>query len=172
MRPKKTKKDIKTTQSTTDTKPLRKTVYDEYIEGFGFPSKPISKHFIDRLAERLVEWARDDDDALKVSQFFIQENIHQQTVERWMAKYEHLRKAYDFATTAIGNRRELGGLKRKFDSGIVASTMAHYDKDWKKLAEWRSKLRNQEESHNGPKIVVVERFPETNVVPIKTEDIS
>ena len=157
-------------QGNTNLPKLAKIAYDEYRDMTSFRVKPVSDHFIDKLAQALVSWACDNEDALKLTQFFIQRRIDISYLYRWEQRSENLKMAHEFALMCIGARREIGALKRKYDAGIVASTMAHYDKSWKELEEWRAKLRNKELEDNKTMVVVMERFPEIDSVPARQQE--
>lgn len=135
-------------------------VYDEYIDLTNLKTKPASREWLEGLALRLMDWAINNDDALKITQFSLNEKIYHNDLVRWKEKHDFIAKAYSVAMLAIGNRRENGGIKKKYDSGMVSYTMAHYDKDWKELAEWKSKLNAKEEDKPQTKIVIIEKFTE------------
>lgn len=136
------------------------TPFEEYQDMLTFKMKPVSDSYIEDMALRLIEWALNNNEAFKLSQFYIAEGIHHSDFHRWLAKNQKLQRAHDIALTAIGNRREIGALKRKLDAGMVSYTMAHYDTSWKELAEWRSKLKQPEGDSGKTQIVVIEKFPE------------
>ena len=153
-------------QNSTPADKLSKTIWQDYFNMTTFKMSPVSDVFIDRLAADLVQWALHDENALKLNTFFAERGIHQNTAQTWRERNKKLDDAYSFAKQCIGDRREMGGLKRKYDSGIVSSTMAHYDQDWKALAEWRAKMKAENETPSvEAKIVVLEKFPESDKVP-------
>jgi hypothetical protein len=55
-------------------------------------------------------------------------------------------------------RRENGGLRKQFDSGLVSFTMPHYDPTWKELAEWKAKLKSDAEQEQVPTTVIFKKF--------------
>jgi hypothetical protein len=86
-------------------------------------------------------------------------------------KYEVLREARDYALCALGDRREVGGLKRKYDPGIIARTQAYYSDAWRFLEEWRSDMRKADENQSEQKItVILEAFPSSDLVPNKRSE--
>lgn len=163
------KKKVTSQHTTTEKKPY-KTVYEDYIDQFTFERKPISQHYLDKLFQRFVDWAANDDDALKASQFFIKEGIHAEQMYRWMERDPKYVQAYEMGLLAIGNRREIMAFKKKADAGIAMYTMAHYDKDWKALAEWRSKLKQDSDAQSGNIAVYIDKMPITDKVPPKKEE--
>lgn len=152
------------TKSLTETKKW----YDEYPDVYAFKTTPVSEVLLDRLFQELLDWAESNEDALKITEFFLRKRIGSDTVARFRARDKKYDDAYNHALQLIGNRREIGALKRKLDSGIVAYTMAHYDPSWVKLAEWRAALKKESEGQQGNNItVVMETFPSSELVPQK-----
>jgi hypothetical protein len=146
--------------SIESSKVAKKTFFD-YLDTFTFKMKPISEDSLDKLAEELVRWAVNDDDALKLSQFYIKHGFYDSDFYNWCARNKNLEIAHKTAMIAIGNRREIGAIKRKYDSGTINTSMSIYDKQWKELAEWKANL-NKEKEQVEQKIIVIERFPESD----------
>lgn len=145
--------------------------YDQYEDMFTLQMKPINPAFIERLAVEMLEWARTNPNALKIVTFFADKGISAQCYQNWLKKYDFFERAYRQALQLIGARREIGGLKKEYDSGIVRNTMHHFDDQYIKDEEWRAKLRTQaSEQDNGTKIVVIERMPETDIVKRKKNE--
>lgn len=145
-----------------------KKQFEFYECGKTFQMKPYTERFLDELCVKLVDWAANDEDALKISQFRLKEGFALETYQQWMEKYPKLRRAHSQALELIGNRREILGLKKRLDSGLVSTSMPLYDSSWRELHAWKSKLRSEENINTGPQIVVIEKFPNSDVVPEKT----
>ena len=124
----------------------------------------------ERLARELVAWARGDENALKVSQFLEMNGINRRTWNRWCEKYEILRDAYEYALMCIGNRREIGVMTRKFDSSSTSLLMPFYDEDWREALSLRAKYNSPEGLSSGQKFVVIERYPDSPMVPERKID--
>lgn len=158
--------------ATNNNKPT--TPFFDYLDTFTFKMKPISIPAIERLAMELSNWAINNEEAIKLSQFYLKKGINPADFFRWMEWCPELKLAHDLALTALGNRRELAGLTKKFDSGMVSFTMPFYDEQWRKNIEWRSHLKSKEAEQagsNGPQIVVLERYPDSELVPKKPESV-
>jgi len=139
---------------------------EEYLNLFTDMHCPVNEDYIRRVATELRTWAINDKDALKVIQYRHLKAIDDKSWERWLAKYEFLRDAQKEAERAIGARREIGGLTKKYDSSMIQYSMPHYDKDWKANVEWRSNLK-AEQQNAGTQVVVIEKFPDSKLVPEK-----
>lgn len=138
----------KTTKPSTAKKATTKQPYrhcDDYLNMHTFKNTPISIDWLERLAKELIDWARNDKTALKLTRFYTNKGIASDTVARWRKRSKAFDKAHRFAKGIIGDRREDGGLTKKLDSSIVQKTMAMYDSGWKELEIWRSELRRLEQ---------------------------
>lgn len=165
-------KKPKTTQPTNKKdKPTRKVVSpwrEDYMDLFTFRLTPITDGFIDRFSKELIDWAENDEKAIKISQFFSKKRIPSKTYYEWTNKYEPIRQAHELAKILIGNRREQGALERKYEASIVKQMMPYYDRDWRDIKSWESKLK-EDSDINATKIVIMEKFPETDKVPKKKD---
>lgn len=113
---------------------------DEYQDCFTFKIKPITQLFIERFAADLVKWAYHNDEALIISQFYLGKGVSHQTYYRWINQHNALKEAHETALLCIGNRREIGALKRKFSEAIVTRRQHAYDAEWN-----ADKLRNKQD---------------------------
>jgi hypothetical protein len=100
---------------------------------------------IEAMARELVDWARDNEDALKLSQYYVLKGIRQQDFHELRTQFPNLDDACKAALMLIGNRREVMALRGKLDASMVRFMMPHYDEVWKKTEEWRAELKNKQE---------------------------
>jgi len=154
----KTKKR-KTPHTSTKPKKTALVVTDEYYSLKDMQTVPVSDHFLDMLAQKLYAWIKNKQ-GYTLEEFCMDHDIYLQTFYRWKERSKSLQEAHKFALNALAAIRERGAITRKLDSGIVASTQAHYSPIWKGLAEWRSKLKQEAEQGSETKVVVIEKFPE------------
>jgi len=115
--------------------------YETYRNLFTLRQKPVSLAFIEKLALELIMWARDNEDALKITQFYRLKGINSNDMKRWEERSDKLRAAHEFALMVIGDRREIGALKNKLNAGIVMKTMSLYDQNWWDLELKRTELK-------------------------------
>lgn len=139
--------------------------YEEYMDCFTFQLKPVNQTFIDRLSLDLVTWAKHDDNALKIAQFFTSKDIPSNTYYDWVTKHPKMKLAHQQALELIGVRREIGALKKELDVSFVAGTMPIYDEKYKAMIEWKAKLKAEAHENSGTKIVVMEKFASSDLVP-------
>ncbi len=130
--------------------------FDEYLDMRTWKKTPVTDAWKDKLAEELYNWAKDDPEAFKMTQFYLHRGISSTDFMRWVETHEKLKIAHDAALQMIGDRREIGAAKNKLNTAIVLSSMPRYDKGWKELSEWRAALKAQHDPEQGPTIVVVD----------------
>lgn len=153
------KKTRKTTKPTTRKSKKQIPVFEDYFDFLSWKQTPISIDGIEKKAEMLVEWATNFDDALIMVQWYNAQGLSGETIKRWKERCPNFGHACNLAKRIIGARRELGGLKKKFDSAMVRSTMPHYSKIWHDLAEWEQSIKKPVEEKSETKVVVIERYP-------------
>jgi len=141
--------------------------FDQYKNMFSIKTKPVSEKFIHLLAKELVDWAIHNENALILKQFFFEKGIGTSDIHRWRKKNEGLDSAIKFAKEAIGVRRELGALTKKFDSRTIMKTMANYCDEWKEAELWRARLKNLAEE---PDRNVLKEIVEQFLAPLETSD--
>lgn len=128
----------------------------------------VTEEDLNELADLLVVWA-DTDEALKVSQFYTKFYMSDKVFYGYVAKCPKLADAVDIAKKKIGDRREVGAITGRFSSTIVEKTMPMYDSEYRSLIEWKSKL-GVEQEQQGSRIVVLDKIPDSNLVPEKKNE--
>jgi hypothetical protein len=132
---------------------------EDYLDCFTFKYKPVTEAFIDRISNELLNWAQNDNDALKLTEFFNKKRIPKSTWEAWN-RYPIFKAARALAVEALGNRREKGAITRKYDATTINVMMPLYDSDWKENVEWRAKLKSESETAQVPQTVIFKSFEE------------
>jgi len=149
---------------------IRSRYFDHYLDMFSFREKPVNDLWLERLASDLVQWSYKDD-ALKFTQFLRERGINSTDFGRWLKRSEILKEAHKFALQNVGDRREIGGLKREFDAGIVKTTMAQYDENWRLLEQWRAFIHasSQPSAANNEEFCdsFVGQIPDSDKVPLR-----
>jgi hypothetical protein len=141
---------------------------ESYLDLFTLQPRPVNLAWIEKLGVAGLNWAIKNDDALMIGQFFLPQGISSSSWYKWVDKFPTFKEAHEEMMAIIGMRRELGGLGKKLDCGMVSYTAAHYDKRcWKKLAEWRSKLTKDENKTGEIKVVEVPAIPNSLLVKAK-----
>jgi hypothetical protein len=156
--------------ATTELKPIRnngKSSKKIMIEKPYFlrPMYNPTNEEIEALAGELIEWSARDT-SLRMSQFYTAHKLLYRVFWSWCKKYPVLQDAYDIAMSNLAEHREIGGLTGKLNATMVVQSLSIYDKDWKEMYEWKAKLQKQDDNKNtGPQIVVIERAPNSDIVP-------
>lgn len=149
-------------------KDVSKTPYkvsDYYYDAYSWKKIPISEAYLERVAEELSKWS-DFEEALTLTQFFTYMKINSTDFYRWLERSTTLRLSYKNAMEKLVSRREVGAINKKYDGNFVKYSMPLYSKAWDELSERYAKRgANSDGDPNAPKIVIMEKFPETDVVP-------
>jgi hypothetical protein len=147
-------KSDKTVNPSTSKRSVSKNVALSERDIFFFKRVPVSDDYLRKLAFELVSWVLKDDKALKITQFRTSRHICRKTWDTWVKRSPELQDANDFALEVIGDRREIGGLEKRFDSSIVAYTMPHYDPVWKELVAWKASLQDKERNQQAQNFII------------------
>lgn len=126
------------------------TIIDEYLCLFSFKKKPISEGFIHKLCEEFCKWANRDgkdgsDESLRLDDFADEMGVNKRDIERWRLKFPNLQEAYEYAKRRIASRREIGAMKRRYESSTVLKTQGYYCDVYRTEEERRAKLQKDEE---------------------------
>ncbi len=147
-----TKATTSQNNTTLKRKSKKLTWYEKYRNLNSWREKPVSVAFIEFLGKELMEWS-DRDDAYKIGQFLRPKGISREVFLCWVEKYDSLKEAYNFTLSAIGDRREIGALKKELSEKTVHFTQSHYSATWRKAEERQAKLRK--DSGDGDKEIVI-----------------
>ena len=150
---KKKKKEIK--KPNTPTKRRKSIQSREFFHDiYTYQQKPMSIPGLQKMGAGLIKWALEDPKALKIKPFFRNLGIATNDVSRWRKKYPAFDMAYRTALEAIGDRREIGAIEKKYDSSLICRTMVQYDSEWAQTEEWRAGLRTKEEDKGNHTFVI------------------
>lgn len=151
--------------STVENNATTKHPWFDYRDMFSGDMKPMSEKGIEKVADDLVVWARTNDDAFKLSQFYLERGISINTWKDWVDKFPKLKESQEMAKCFIGNRREIGAIKNKLNTSMVAYTMPFYDNEWKEETVRRASLKGEAAGDGKESItVVLNPIPNSEVV--------
>lgn len=134
--------------------------FDEYLNLNTWKMTPLTISFIQKLGEELLVWAQTDPNALTLDQWQVANGVCDETKYRWLEKYPSFKLAWQQAKKALGVRREVGAINRKYEVSMISNVMAHYSNVWKDNAEWRAKLKGDAENKAERMIIVVPSYDE------------
>lgn len=139
--------------------------FDEYFDLKDRENCIMSSTGAEGFARRMIEWS-EKDDSLMFTQFLRMNGMNESTFLRLARKFPVLAEAQEYTLSALGDRRELGALNRKYDGHTAGRVMAYYSKPWRWVEEWRSELRKANDDQSEQRITVVfEAFPSSDLVP-------
>lgn len=165
----KAKKAAKKTKSPIKEEKQVSPWLEEYLDCFHLKYKPVTEAFLERISQEMISWAKTNEKAYKISQFFSPKHIGYTTYTGWAKKYPQFEAAYNLAKTIIGDRRESGALERKLDAGTVIQMMPKYDPEWQEMVRERNEMKAQanEKANSGTQFIVMEKFGSSELVPEK-----
>lgn len=160
----------KKTNSTKTPKNDQKKVvhdWDEYLSTISFQMMPANSQFKARLAVELLTWAREQPDACHLSEFLLIKGIPNATFHKWRHQVKELQHAYDEVQYIFASRLRKNILKKEYAENFGSLILTMYDKEWEERFMWRAQLNKKahEDDSGGTKIVVIDRMPETSLVP-------
>ena len=162
----KAKKVLKRANDSTveNSEPITHPWFD-YRDMFSGDMKPMNEKGILRISNDLKKWAREDPRAYKISQFFSERGISKPTWRSWALKFDSFREDIEMAKEFIGNRREIGAIRNKLNTSMVAYTMPFYDSEWKEETIRRASLKEGSSGDGKDSItVVLNPIPNSEIV--------
>ena len=156
-------------KSGMDSKETMKTYHQEYfVDLFSGAKIPVTDEYLKKCA---TEWLGlvQDEEILMMSTYRLRKRIPNQTWDTWIQRCPELKAARDLVRDMIAERRECGGLKFKYSAPLIMRMQHLYDQDWKESEVWRASLAPKSESITQPIQVVLERFPDSPLVPVKKQ---
>jgi hypothetical protein len=157
--------------STENTDKPKIQVLEEYYNYDSMRLVPITNATLERLMDNGRKWARDVKDAIKLKQWTDLNGIPWCTWQEWVKKYPIAAQGAQDILIILGNKRELGLVERKYEPGSIIFMMPHYDDDWGNMCKWRASLKPKEgEQKSGETFIVIEKYPESDLVPEKKDE--
>lgn len=142
------------------------TPWEDYLNTRTLTMQPANQAFRERLAEKLIEWSLKPT-SYALERFINQEGISEMTYYRWLKVCELLQAAHDFALRQLGINREQLSIDRNLTMNHVAAfPLPQYLDRYDKSLRYREDIKKDVAQHT-KEIVVMDRFPETDVVKYK-----
>lgn len=149
--------------------PIKVTWFD-YRDIYTGAMKSMNENGINRLCDEVTDWARNDVDAFKLSQFYLHKGISRKVWLDWCHRWPRLQEATESAKELIGNRREIGAIKHELNYGPIGYTMPIYDADWKDETTRRAALKDVNSEAKSSITVTMNAIPNSNLVPDRKSD--
>lgn len=149
--------------------PIKVTWFD-YRDIYTGAMKSMNENGINRLCDEVTDWARNDVDAFKLSQFYLHKGISRKVWLDWCNRWPRLQEATESAKELIGNRREIGAIKHELNYGPIGYTMPIYDADWKDETTRRAALKDVNSEAKSSISVTMYPIPNSSLVPEKKSD--
>jgi len=120
----------------------------------------VTDKFLEIVSNNLLEWARNDKDALILSEFYVELGVSGQTIRAWKKRNPSFAKAVTLAKMAISVRRQKGMLRKELAERPVWRSLPLYSESWKdgedykKLHEWEASVKTEEEEKKATTYVI------------------
>jgi hypothetical protein len=159
----------KTPKIDGDRKETLKTYHQEYfVDLFSGAKIPVTDEYIKKCATEWLQLVRDEE-ILVMSTYRLRKAIPERVWDRWLQRCPELKAARELVRGMIAERRECGGLKFQYSAPLIMKVQHLYDQQWKESEEWRASIAPKSESITQPIQVVLERFPDSPLVPVKKQ---
>ncbi len=140
---------------------------EEYRCFLSYRIKPVTDAFLEKLTKDLAKWAKKES-SLVLGCFLTEKGLVKSRFYAWCERYPPLKEAKTFALLSLGARRMHGALIKELDGNLVKYYAPMYDPEFKDYLEYREEMRlKKEEEQTKNTIVVIERIPDSDVVPNK-----
>lgn len=104
----------------------------------------VSGAYLEMVCQKIIDWAKKED-SFCFTQFLREEGIPERTFYGWLPKFSDLQDVYWFAMSSLGDRREIGAITRKYDSGIIEKSLAVYSSTFAAAKGYDAKLKREEQ---------------------------
>jgi len=132
----------------------RYKVRDFYRDVVTHKEHPVSMGWLMDLRADMIAWARDNEDAINPYKFLQARGIPRQTAKDWTVRIPEFAEGFQIAKDFIALRREEKLIEAN-PFNALAFMMPHYDEDYAKQHEFRSKLKASEQSDQKAHVTVV-----------------
>ncbi len=162
----------KTPQSSTKKRKVitKQRPWEEYYDIFTFSMKPYNEETIAIVAQDLRNWAQQDGDdnfAFRIADFIDSRGLCWDTFYKWVKNNEGMKRAHAFAMRRLASRREKGAATRRFDSGTIFRSLAHYCEIEETQSDRRAALAQKNQQVQGPLHIHMDSIPNSELVPTR-----
>jgi hypothetical protein len=142
--------------------------WEDYYCNISFKMKPANETTRENFALKWVETARNDPKYINIWEYPVMgAGMFQSTVHDWEKKDQNVANAHKYVRCVCAIRRDKGAASKELDGSWIAKTMPIYCDDYKALEEWRAHLSEKIASAGGLKVVELEKFADSDLVPKK-----
>lgn len=125
---------------------------------------PISEGHVEKICKEAIDCVLNDPNCLSMDSFLFAKGISRKAWARWRDLYPVAEETDAYIRQGLGAKRELGGLKGELTASLVAAVQAHYSEVWKEQVMWRESLKQKAEDKKQDITVVIEPFPDSELV--------
>ena len=131
---------------------------------------PIHPARIQRMKEALATWLDENPEVKSISEFYYAQGISMKTYYRLLKKDEELQELHDMTLHRLGEKLWGRAVDNRANWNAVKYMLHNYAPIFKEAREYEAQLARKDEAvNNAPQIVVIDRFPDSPLVPVKKE---
>ena len=138
---------------------------------YDYKQYPISEGRINRLIDALKIWLEKNPDAIEIQEFYLKEDVAPSTYYKLLERSIELKELHDKTMMQLGNRILKQSVYFKANWNAVKTMLPMYGPHYSKMREdeamVNAKAREHVDASSGPQIVVIEKFPDSLIVPEK-----
>lgn len=170
------KKKINNTAQNSITEKVRSKkvneTWEEYINIKTLQYHPANGAFKDRIFMGAPIYVEEKKDCYNITEYIFHMGLPAKTYYEWLKQKPEYQIAHDTALSIISFRLEKITIDRNLGTNQGAAyILPRYSKVWRDEQEHRANLSRKEiDSTNETKIVVIEKYPESSLVPQKKID--
>jgi hypothetical protein len=129
------------------------------------------------MGKELVQWAQNSmkdpaSENITVGEFFALKGISADCYQRWARRNEEFASLIKFAKQLIGYKLVKGLTFKRLEPKAVLFMLHNYDPEWKDMEQYhdeRAKALKADELASQNITVVMEKFPDSKLVPVKED---
>lgn len=166
------KKKALTNEHTPESKPLSKVGRQEVDPDclFDFKQIPISEARINRVIDALEVWVKNNPEAKEIQEFYYEQGLSSSTYYKLLDRSPALKELHERTMHQLGGKLWSKCVDFKANWAPVRFMMQNYGHQYAAAKEYEEMISKKYETSNGPQIVVLEKFPESPIVPKKKDE--
>jgi hypothetical protein len=137
---------------------------------FCFKMIPISQAKVQKLIDELETWPEKNPKEKTITAFYRSHGLTRSTFYSLIAKHPALKESHEIAMRTLGERLWGKAVDKEADWKPIHFNLHNYAPEFKENYAFHAAMSAKDQQANETKFVVIERFPETSIVPVKIVD--
>lgn len=125
---------------------------------------PVSEGRINRLCEVLETWFDTNPEAKEIQEFYYSQGIPESTYYKLVNRSPRLKELHEMTKHRLGGRLWGKAVDFKANWAPIRFLIQNYGYQYAAAKEYEEMLSKKYETSNGPQIVIMEKFPDSQIV--------